>query len=358
VLLIESVEASGACARDAHTRARALLHAGCEVRSAVVEPQHDASLDPVPDHSRDGLVVRADMRGRRRLREWIGESAADLVIVASAVAGGGEAGKWVSRIPGLKAWWWPTGLCGRSDDAEGQTTHARDMGSMLRPGPLAPLPIDRGRPAVAGEPWPGACMGLESSVFADARVRRGQLPLWDGEYVLAPMALSLPSAHSVIDAFAAICEAHDGLDLVVLTDPQPVFERYARERGVGFRVHFAGAARRDAELAWLNAAAAAVIAGDAPLSGGFVLRAIESGCPLLAAPGAATGTPLEAWLGAHGLRVGAAGDSLQARLERALAGDAVPREAARALAAGHTLDRMADRLAFALDAVAAAQRAA
>jgi hypothetical protein len=357
ILLIESLEAAGAAARDAQARARALRAAGYDARCAVVEPAAVQALH-VTQVPEDTLAVRASGSGRAALRDWVADSAADAVLVASAVHGGGGVGRWLQAGSGPRAWWWPTGVGARADEPGAAPADARgnSIGSLRRAGPLPVLP--GAGAAIAGEPWPHACAGLEASVLVEAQLSRTRLPLWDGDYLLVPAALAGTAGAAAIEAFAALCEAHDGLDLVVLADPQPAFERLARARGVGFRVHFAGPAPRDAELAWLGGATAALIAGDAPLSGGLVLRALARGCALIAAPGAATAAPLESWLAARGLGIGPARDPLPQRLERARSRDAAWRERARAATARHGLDAAAGRLAMALEAALAGRRAA
>ncbi len=356
VHLIEAVDAAGAHARDARARVKALVAAGCETCCAAVEPLRDGALHLPAAAAGDTLQVRADLHGRHLLRRWLCERPADLVLVAAAVAGGGEAGRWLDRVPGVTARWWPTGVDG-SGAAPNGAARAASMGSMRRPGALPPLAIE---PAVA--PPAGIASesgaGLDASVLADARPTRGQLPLWDGDYVLVPAALAGAAGRAVIDAFATICAGHDGLDLVVLADPQPAFERMARARGIGFRVHFAGEAPRDAELAWLSAAAATVIGGDAPLSAGLILRALARGCPVLAAGDAPPAMPLEAWLAARGLAVGPAESALASRLERAVARDPAWRVRARAAVADHDAAAVGGRLATALDAALDGRRAA
>ena len=335
ILLIETLDAAGAAAHDARTRARALHAAGFEARCAIVESDRSDALHAARA-SADALVVSANAAGRTALRGWVAASQAGAALVASALPGGGAPGRWLAGA-GTRAWWWPTGLAAAGGGE-----------AAVRSGALPVLP-GVGPDGGAGAPWPDACAGLEASVLADARVSRGQLPLWDGDYVLAPLPLSGAAGLAALDSFAALCGAHDGLDLVVLADPQPAFERLARERGIGFRVHFAGAATRDAELAWLSGASAALIAGDAPLSGGLVLRALARGCPVLAAPRAASAAPLEAWLAARGLGFGAPRTPLAARCARALTPDAAWRTRVAAALALHGIEAVGGRLAHALD---------
>lgn len=340
VLLIESIDATGAAAHDVRTRARALIAAGCEPRCAIVEPAPADALHAAHPPA-DALAVSIGDAGRAALRDWMAAAKAQAVLVASALPGGGTAGRWVAHA-GPPAWWWPSGLAAAGAGAVSPSTDDR------APGPLPILP-GAGFGGLSGEPWPDACAGLEGSVLADARPPRGQLPLWDGDYVLVPLPLSGAAGGAALDAFATLCASHDGLDLVVLADPQPAFERIARERGVGFRVHFAGPAPRDAELAWLAGASVALIAGDAPLSGGLVLRALARGCPLLAAPGASSGAPLEAWLGARDLACGAPSEPLAVRFARVLDLDAGWRARAAAALARHGVEAMGGRLAKALE---------
>lgn len=338
ILLVETLEAAGAAAHDTRTRARALRAAGFEPRCAIVASLDDDLLHPVPAIA-DLMRVRMDGAARATLEAWATDAGADAALVASALPGGGEVGAWIAERFGARAWWWPSGLA------------APPAG-----GALPVLPWDAGTPP-AGEPWPGACAGLAASLVGDARIARGQLPLWDGDYLLVPAPFAGAAGEAAIDAFATLCESHDGLDLVVLADPQPAFERIARARGVGFRVHFAGRAPRDAELAWLGAAVAALVAGDAPLSGGLVLRALARGCRLLAAPGATGAAALEAWLASHGLATGALREPLAERLDRALARDPVWAARAHGTLAAHALEPASGRLARAL-AAAHARRAA
>jgi len=157
-------------------------------------------------------------------------------------------------------------------------------------------------------------------------------------------------------AFAALSARASGLDLVVLAEPQPAFEREARARGIGTRVHFVGPAPRDAEWAWWAHASGAVLAGGGPISGGLVLRGLAAGCPMTAAGREGPCSILGRWLAGHGCTPwasasGADATDLAATLARMLergthGSEAVAR--GRALAAGQDRKGLAPRLAAVL----------
>jgi hypothetical protein len=198
----------------------------------------------------------------------------------------------------------------------------------------------------------GPAPGVAWSAFEPPRPGRGHLPAWDGDYLLVPAALGGASGTLVLDTFAALLEEHPGLDLVVLADHQPGFQQMARGLGVGQRIHFAGPAPRDAEMAWIASASCTLVSGDGPLSGGLVLRALARGCPLLTVEGGSAADELAPWLEHHGClagRVERAGGV--GTLERAIAREpAVARalERGRAVAAAATPRSLAERLAAAL----------
>jgi len=244
------------------------------------------------------------------------------------VPGGGEA---ASVLPaGLDARWWATG------HAPGNR-HA---------GPLPAL--DPGFEPVAG-----------SAVVDDGQRRR--LSLWDGPYALVPAPASAASASVLIDAFAAAADGRDEVDLVVLDHPEPALEALARRAGVAQRVHFVGPAPREAEHAWLGAAAIVLLTGDAPVSGGLVLRALASGAVVRTAGEAAA--PIAAWLRSQGLAWTPAegGPDLAAAIDAALERESAAqdaRERGREVAREHGIAPLAARLSTAIHGVAAARRAA
>jgi hypothetical protein len=347
ILLVECIDATGASVRDARARARALQAAGYAVTSAAIASASDVSLSPPPAGYGDITLLAGANHRAESLRALVSGGGIDVVLVAAATPGGGEAGRWSAGVAPAGAYWWPTGVCARNK----RGGH----------GPLQALALTTANGPAPAEPWPDACAGLHASVIDDTHAERRPLPLWDGDYVVAPAPLSGDAGRAALDAFARVCAEHDGLDLVVLADPQPEFEAIARAIGVGFRVHFAGTAPREAELAWLGAAGAVLIAGDAPLAGGFVLRALDRGCPIVPVPGAAVAAPLDAWLAAHGARHHVAGEELSARLERVLGRGADVRaaiDAGRAAARLAHIERFAPRMAAALAGTLEHRRAA
>jgi len=246
------------------------------------------------------------------------------VLWASAAPGGGEAAR---ALPaGLPALWWATGHAPEGTPA----------------GPLAPL-----CPAFAP---------VDGSVLAGDALARRRLALWDGPFVLLPALPGARSARRIVQAFADSADASDGVDLVVLAHPERGVEELARRAGVGQRVHFVGPAPREAEHAWLGTAVAALLPGDVPVSGGLVLRALASGCPLVADGGA-----LARWFGSRGLAWGGADAPLEDRLgeaiERTEAVQGV-RERGRHVAAEHAPHAVGAAIAAALRASAAERRAA
>jgi len=355
ILLIESIDAVGANSRDLRVHASTLLHAGCRVRNAAIESIHAAPLHGAPEPSGDLLVVRPDARGRAKLAAWL-ENEADAIIVASAAEGGGEAGRWIEAASPLPAWWWPTGVTPASPAAAhagASRSVAARTARWIAAGPLPMLPIT--------VPSRSVCAGLDASVLDAPHARRGQLPLWDGDYVLSLTALEGAAGTAAIDAFASLCAMYEGLDFVVLADPQSEFERLARARGIGFRVHFAGEAPRDAEVAWLGAASAALVAGHAPVSGGLVLRALENGCAVIPSTGAATAAAIDAWLYAHGIAGGASDAPFAERLAQVVGGDArerTRRAAGQRLARAAGPEALARRVGDALDSALRRRRAA
>jgi hypothetical protein len=321
LVLVEHITLPGASDADARARAALLHDAGFDVRAFVCDPHHVGA--PVPSAERGGraAVFGADRAGLDALRAAVAEAEPATVVVAApaavdrALAGVAPAAAQVR--------WWPSAFA-----------------------PSAAVPD--GVPALED-----GMRAIDWACGEPARGARARLPLWDGPYVLAPVPLAGRGGAQLIEAFAAVAEEEDSLDLVVLGEAQSSFESLARRLGVGLRVHFAGPAPREAEYAWWSAAAAAVFAGEGPFAAGMAWRALESGCPLLVAGDAPEPAALRAWLESQrclaGARAGGANEltaalfDAAARAERVR--DRVERGRALAKAQHHALPA---RLAAAL----------
>jgi hypothetical protein len=314
--LIEHLDAIGSTSIDARHHAAALRAAGFDVEGLVLEGERGTDL-LFPSAHRSGPGYELIERERTAtLTARVRESRASLVLWASATPGGGDAAR---ALPaGRTALWWPTG-------------HAPTNATA---GPLAALDASLA-------PFDGA-------VLAGDALERRRLPLWDGPFALLPATPRARHAAALLESFARACEEAE-VDLVVLAHPEPGFEQLARRAGLAQRVHFVGPAPRVAEYAWLGTAAVTLFAGDAPLSGGLVLRALGAGSPLLAA--GADAAPIERWLARHALTWGAAGaplhETLAAAFQRAPAMLAAC-ERGRDVAAAHEARAVGARLAAAL----------
>ncbi len=332
VLLVEHVDATGAAPADARARAVACREAGFAVETLVLDALPSDDLQFPERDGRTGTtidVLTDDERGRAQLRARIRASRADHVLWASACAGGGPD---AAEVVGERASsWWPTGHAG----SRGRTGALRALDPAFAP--------------------------AEGSAWDPERSPRGRLALWDGPFVLVPSRPSLASARLVLEGFAAAGADRDELDLVVLDHPRPEIETLAREAGVSLRVHFVGPAPREAELAWLATARAALVTGDAPLSGGLLLRALGAGLPVIAA--GAPARPIGTWLESSGAggpareSAAAVAGALEDVLDRA-SGDSPWRQRARAAAAAHHPGALAARLAAALGERRRGRRAA
>lgn len=331
-MLVEHVDATGAAAHDARVRSAALRERGLSVETFVLDARfRDDLLYGEPERTgRAGIEsFGADAAGLEALRRRVAASRAQAVLWASASPGGGAAAR---VLPGDRpAWWWPTG-------------HA--PASAAR-GPLETL--DLGLPPCAG------------SCVEKVKSPRGRLSLWDGPFVLVPFMPSGHAARALIDAFAAAVEERDDADLVVLDHGEPEFDALARDAGVDMRVHAVGPAPREAEAAWLSTAALALVSGDRALSGGWLLRALGSGCPVRTVGEQAA--PIERWLAASGAGWGPsfAADRPDLAVGAALDRDprvSAAREAGRELAAEHDPERMAAAVDAAWRCRAVAARAA
>lgn len=323
VVLVEELDALGAAPADARARRTALRHAGVSAALAVLEsadaPWRHTATPPEPSRD-DATTFTDDDAGRRALQRWLRERDDALVLWASA--GAARTARSFDLRGDVR--WWPTGL---------GTTPA-DVPSMLRHVPAR-----------------GAHDPFEWNLVEPDKLQRVRLSLWDGPYVLAPVPLQGRAGEAALEAFASVAADRDAIDLVVLAHSQPGFEKLAHRLGVGMRVHFVGPAPREAEIAWLQNAAAAVVAGADPLACGLPLRTMACGCPPLVADGGAAA--LAAWCRA---RLGdwcAPGDAaaLADRLAAALGGAnevKLLRERARDVARGYTVSALATKLPRAL----------
>jgi hypothetical protein len=333
VLLIESLDAAGAAPADAVLRARALEQAGGSVVAAAVGPRTRLL----------GTTTVPLLHDRSALRELVSRTPHDRMIVASAERGGGIVAGWLASRRGLR--WWPSGVGG-------------GWRSRFRPTRTADhlLPVE----SSTTEPW--GFQGLDGAVIDRSGPNR-RLSLWDGDYVLAPAGLAGAAGMEALKAFAAVAAERDELDLVVLAHPDPEWSARARRLGIGQRVHFAGVSPRDAERVWSAAAAAIVIATDGAISGGLMLRMLDSAGPLVVLGAGETARVARAWLADRaGATPGDAERSGVTALERAL--DRVPEveraiELGRARAARHGVEAFAARLAPVLhDGFEASRKAA
>lgn len=321
VLLVEHLDAIGAAPADARLRAGALRAAGATVEVVVldtdrgddlqygaVSKRRDATMTLWHAHHAAGPLGRFARAKRFDFALWASTQPGDPL---------------VDQLPGaLPAYHWTSGFAPHDSSARA----------------LPPLDPDL-------EP----CAG---STFDLGRVQRGRLSLWDGPFALAPSPLTPETGRPVLEAFAAAASDRDEIDLVVLDHPRESLETLARELGVELRVHFVGPAPREAEVAWLQTAAVAMVAGDHTVSAGLVLRALASGCPLLPV-GEAAG-PLAGWLLARDLAPLAGGDgdllgdALECVLEQGPRIEAVRRRG-REVAECYTLEALASRFARALE---------
>lgn len=326
----------GAGPADAAARLVALERAGCDAEAVV--------LGLAGAESDDAFAHRAEPRDRvgrgpEALDRALASFRPDVVVVASALPGGGPL---ASRLPdSLPRVWWPTAVAA--------------PGFAAWRGPGRP-PLSLGS-AAAAEVGPTAA--LDWAVLDAPLGGRRRLPLWDGEYVLVPVPIDGAHGADVIRGFAEISEDRDQIDLVVLGPRVAALEKLAWQLHVGTRVHFAGAAPRPAEYAWAHSAAATVITGVGPISAGVVLRALASGSPVAGVGRDGAGAIVRAWLGnGHGSN---GADTPASALSRALSGGQEVEAAVshgRTLAARHEHDVIAARLIAALRLDDAMRRAA
>jgi len=326
VLLVEHVDATGAAPEDARARVLALRAAGIAADAIVLAAEERdlqyGSCERAPGH---GIaVLPPDATGLRELAAWVRARRPSLVLWASASPGAGPAARVLPR--GQAARWWPSG-------------HAPPGAAA---GPLR---------ALAGFAPPG-----DGVAPTPARAGR-RLALWDGPFALVAAPPSTTTFETLARGFARAARQHDEADLVVLDDPRPALEEIARACGIGARTHFVGPAPREAEAAWLGTAAALFVPGDAPLSGGLLLRALGAGAAPVAIGAAAA--PVADWLDARGCAWARPldADGAALALSFALGGaEAVrrARERGRAVAAVEVGSSLAARLSAALGAASGA----
>jgi hypothetical protein len=281
VLLVETLDAIGSDRADARDRCAALRGLHAVVRVAILSPaRNGAPVGAAAAIATPGAFAEWDTgpSGLGQLRAFAREGRFDHILVASAADGGGTAAR--ALPPGVPATWWPTGV-----------SPAAGWRARFGFGRAGGLPALGGAGSDAGFAW--------SSVAHVAPGRR-RLTLWDGEYLLAPLPLAGDDGSRLLAAFAGLGDEWCGVDLVVLGEPGSGFEREARARGIGPRVHFVGLAPREAEAAWWSHASGAVFAGAGPIAGGFVLRGLDAGCPIAVLQSDVPGTALRAWLDRNG----------------------------------------------------------
>lgn len=336
VLLVDDLDAAGAEIGDARERAQALRSVGATVRAVAFhrEPASEpnaraarSSRAPRGKSSPQAIArLRTGAEGYAALRTLARDGRFDLAVVASPAEDGGRIARALPRT---------------METRRIRTGFAPEHGWFER---LRAGGADGGRPTVAPT--------LGGSTMDPSDRRPGQLPLWDGEFVLAPAALGGRAGEALLDAFAMLARSHDELDLVVLAHPQAAWEKTARARGIGTRVHFVGPAPRAAEWGWWSQAVAGVPAGPDALSGGLLLRALAAGCPLIAIGVDPVPAALGAWLEGSGLALGPRDEAVEKILLRAARRDGATTAAiarGREVAAAHAVGSLVERLRGLLD---------
>jgi hypothetical protein len=268
VLLIEDANFPDADELDAQARLAALVASGANVRAVIVRGRSGEGTSH--EDSAEGFEPVA----RFALPRLVREDQHDLVLLASPHPYGGLLADRLRHRS--RVLWMPTGFA------------ASDRWSLPR-ARIEGVPGTAGRDA-----------GIDGCVLPAIGPARPTLPLWDGAYLLVPTPFEGRAGGEVLAAFASIAEEWSGVDVVVLADPQPAFERVASGRGVGPRVHFVGAAPSGAQRAWWTHAAAVLFGTERPIAGGLVLRGLEARCPMLAASSGSAAT-LGRWLADYGL---------------------------------------------------------
>jgi hypothetical protein len=345
LLLIESLDGAAAAPDDGRLRAAVLREVGFAPQVLTLAPAvpaapgHDPGVHAAPPA--EPLIARRDARAA--VRDALTSRPFELVVVASAIPGADEIARWLpAQQP---AQWWPAGLVAAAPPRRLLWGATRGLRVIGREGDGPGAAID---PSHAALDW---------AIMDGSALARRQHPLWDGDYLLVPAALAGESGEELLATFAAVARDHASLDLIVLADPQAAFERFARGLGVGMRVHFVGAATREAEWSWLKPASAMLITGPGPIAAGLVVRALACGCPVVGAGAGGVGPALNAWLASRGAALAVAGSTYAALtriLDRAGEVDQAIERGRRASAA-HQVAPLAERLAAALPSRAAAR---
>jgi len=187
-------------------------------------------------------------------------------------------------------------------------------------------------------------LALRCAVAARPRAPRTRVPLWDGNYLLAPAALAGDAGRAWIEAFAFLAREQDMIDLVILAEPAPSLQRLARSLGVALRVHWIGASPLRAECLWMACASALLVGGELPEPPALV-RALECAAPLLILGDEAATRSLRDWLARYRATPARSAplDTLRAALARTPEIRAALARGA-ALAAEHVPERLARTL--------------
>lgn len=279
LILVDVLDAKGAAPGDARSRRRALLEQGHRVRVLLLDPDPARAASPsAPGFERFGAraemlaALAAARRGAPGAGVVVAGSARAASDIAPHIPKGAFAGWWPTTIEGPETAWWRSRPARFGWPASGGPRAEDDVALALDRAPIEPLGHARGR-----------------------------LPLWDGDYVLAPATPANGVGDALVRSFARVAGEHHGLDLVFLDAPDERLLTLARREGVGVRVHFAGPATREAELAWYASALAVVLASSAPFAACSLLRALACGAPVMAAGEGARASALRRWLMAREL---------------------------------------------------------
>ena len=308
VLLIECLSGLGAHEADAALRIRALRKSGLAGRAIVIDSSSPAE--------RTRAIASAASRA-------VAERPSMVCVVASE-------SDWRAVDRALPATisrcWWPSVVAGSGSE----------------PGTSRALTA-----FTVGANPPRQHLALHCAPVRSAR-ERAPAALWDGDFVLAPGPLRGAEGERLLRAYAAAVEERPQWDLVVLTDPDPVFQGLAHSLGIGWRVHCAGDSPREAEHTWLATAAAVLLPLSQPVTAGLVVRILAGGAPLIIDGATPAARALGAWLDDASL----GGASPEAGLAAVLAREPRVRDACergRLIAAQHEPEALAARLGFTLD---------
>lgn len=319
------LDSPGASLHDARRRWLALRSNGAPVHAIACGAHSFANESPEPHVTWAGEVPRALALAER----WRRTHRDAEILIASGALGGGALGR---ALAGSRVTWWPTAVAPRRE-------------GWLRRGGAARAPeLGDGSDSVAA---------LSGAVSEPPPAGRARAPLWDGDYLLAPLPLGRAAGAALLRAFAPVSSSWSGVDLVVLAPSEPALATLARRLGIGARVHFAGLSAARAERAWFASAAAIVLGSRGPVAATLVMRALSFGVPMLAVEDGPLARPLREWLAREGMDSGSAHErfgveSLARILER---GAPVTRavEIGQAIAARHDPDAVGARWRAALE---------